>query len=404
MAIFLIFAVSTSVVSCGGKKQTRDSSKKSSSSKNKMRAQETGYAMIYDGDTALARDRATDDAKSGLVKKVLGESVRGTTTMENYELVSSVVEAKSFGLVKDTKVIKQSAVGNEFSITIEGTVELSAVEDAIEDALARYGKPKFMVLVEETFEGQQNQPGFTETETVMQDIMGNLGFEFVDAQTVQDLMRRERATMANAVKGNVNDDVQKLLLNTIGAEVIIVGKSVTMDQSATLREYGVGNMKSKQANIIIKAIDLYTGGIIATKSLNAPAIHIEPRTASKLAIEKALMSDKGLGKTSPGEFTRNIITKFTKAATNRQINILITGLDYYGLKKFRNQLEQRVRGIKSVNPKGQVGTAARLEVYFAGKTHDFIDELQGKGFDMGFNIEIKENYPNRVVLNVTLAK
>ena len=70
-------------------------------------------------------------------------------------------------------IIKKWQEGTEYFVTIEGTVEASVVEDAVEDALNRYGKPKFMVLIKETFNGKENLPGFTETEMLIQEIMGN---------------------------------------------------------------------------------------------------------------------------------------------------------------------------------------------------------------------------------------
>jgi hypothetical protein len=102
--------------------------------------------------------------------------------MEDYELVANIVEAKSYGLVKNIKIIKQWQEGTEYFVTIEGTVEPSVVEDAIEDALNRYGRPKFMVLIKETFNGKENMPGFTETEMLIQEIMGNLVFNLLTLQ------------------------------------------------------------------------------------------------------------------------------------------------------------------------------------------------------------------------------
>ncbi len=77
---------------------------------------------------------------------------------------------------------------------------------------------------------------------------------------------------------------------------------------------------------------------------------------------------------------------------------------YKGVKKFRNQISNRVRGVQKVLDKGRIGRASKLEVYFAGKTTDFLDELQAKSDKMGFNVTIKENFPNKAILNVKLIK
>lgn len=410
--VCLSLIIAVSVVSCGGgKSQKSDSDKtygdgsRERSSANPMRGQAKGMATIYDNDRALARDRALDDARNKLVEQVLGATVSGEALMKDYELVSILVQSKSYGLVKKEKILQEGAEGDAYMVTIEGTVEPGVVEDAIADALKRYGHPKFMVLINETFEGRLNAPGFTETEIKLQQIMGNSGFEFVDAQMTQDLMKRERQTMGKAMNGQVGEDVQNLLLNTVGAEVLIIGTAQTNDQSAALRQYSQ-NMRSKSAIVRLKAIDVYTGAIIATTSEQAPGVHIDNDTASKNAIEAVLK--KTLGKVDSetkkfkvGPYMDLIIKKFVQAATHRPINVFITGLDYTALKKFRDQVSQRIRGVRQVIERGRVGQAAKLEVQFAGKTNDFTDELLAKQSNMGFIFKIPQNFPNKVYLEAS---
>ncbi len=410
LIITLSLILLTSFVSCGGGKAVKDDTKKSSKkSQSANRGQETGYATIFDNDTALARDRALDDAKAKLVVKILGETVSGSSLMENFELVSNIVEAKSYGLVKNIEIIKKWQEGTEYFVTIEGTVEASVVEDAVEDALNRYGKPKFMVLVKETFNGKNNLPGFTETEMLVQEIMGNTGFQFVDAAMTQELMKKEKTKMQKAVSGSVSDDVQDLLLGDAGAEVLIVGTAETKAQgSKTLESYGAREMKSRSAIIRIKAIDVYTGDILASTSKQAPGLHIEDDTASKKAIENALKQILGKqgddGKFQPGQFMDTIIKKFVKAANGREIKILIAGLGAPELKDFKDQISNRVRGVKQVIEKGREGKAARLVVTFAGKTNDFEDELSAKASNMGYEINVTSSRPNKLIMTAKKVK
>lgn len=401
---FCLFLITC--LSCGNSqvKKTDDKSSSSSSAQSNT-GQATGYATIFDNDTALARDRAVDDAKLKLVRQVLGETISGRSLMKDFELVETIVVAKSVGLVKRDKIVKQWQEGSEYFVTIEGTVELAAVEDAISDILNTYGRPKFMVLIQETFEGQENLPGFTETELIIQEIMGNSGFEFVDAAMTQKLLENNRRSVTNAMNGKIGEQEQQLLLNDLGAEVIIIGTAQTNDQSGAMSQYSA-NLKSKQAIIRLKAIDVYTGAIIASTSKNAAGAHIDSATASKRAIEAALGSI--LGKTNvetnkfvSGPFMNAITDKFIKAASARQISLLISGLDYNGLTKFRNNVSQRVRGVSSVTSKGQSGQMARVEIVFAGKTHDFADELLAKASNMGFKIKVIESYPNKLVISAS---
>jgi len=404
LIITLSFILLTVFASCtGGKNVKDDSTSNSKKQTNPNRGQETGYATIFDDDTALARDRATDDAKSKLVLKILGETISGTSLMENYELVSNIVEAKSYGLVKNVSIVKKWQEGTEYFVTIEGTVEASVVEDAVEDALNRYGRPKFMVLVKETFNSKENLPGFTETEMLVQEIMGNTGFQFVDAAMTQELMKKEKSKMQKAVSGSVSEDVQDLLLSDAGAEVIIVGTAETKAQgSQTLKNLGATEMKSRSAIIRIKAIDVYTGDILASTSKQAPGLHIEDETASKKAIEAALKQILGKqgddGKFQPAQFMDTIIKKFVKAANGREIKVFIAGLSASELKNFKDQVSNRVRGVKQVIEKGRDGKAAKLEVIFAGKTNDFEDELSAKAANMGYEINVTSSRPNKLIM------
>ncbi len=413
IAILASVLVLAGAVSCGGGKSVKDGQNSSDfaldekpGSTTAARDRAKGVAAIFDNDRALARDRALNDARNKLVEKVLGTSITGESVMENYELVKHLVQARSYGLVKKEKIIEEHADADLYSVEIEGTVEQAVVEDAIEDALNRYGKPKFMVLISETFERKMNAPGFTETELLMQERMGGAGFEFVDMQTVQDLMKRQYGRMSKAMNGQVTEDVQSMLLNDAGAEVLIIGTAQTRDQSEVLRAYTT-SMKSKSAIVRLKAVDVYSGRILATTSKDAPGVHIQSDTASKRAIEAVLKKilggkDESTGASKPGPFMEEIIKQFVKSATQRQISVFITGLDYSGLKKFRNEVENRVRGVRQVLEKGRVGRAARVEVIFAGTTGEFIDELKAKAERLGFEFHIPENFPNRVALEAKL--
>lgn len=409
LILALSFILLTAFVSCGGGKSVKDD-KKSSSAKeqNSNTGQATGYATIFDNDKALARDRAIDDAKNKLVSKILGDTISGSTLVQDFQLVSSLVEAKSYGLVKRDKVIEEKQDDNTYIVTIEGTVETAAVEDAIEAALNTYGKPKFMVLIKENFNGKDNLPGFTETEMLVQEIMGNTGFQFVDAQTTQEMMKKDKAKMQKAAAGTVSDDVQDLLLADAGAEVIIVGTAETKEQGAkTLQNLGATEMKSRSAIIRIKAIDVYTGTILASTSKQAPGLHIESETASKKAIEatlKQILGKQEDGKFQPAQFMDTIIRGFIKAANAREIKLLITGLGGPELISFRNEVSQRIRGVKKIEEKGREGKASKLEITFAGKTNDFEQELTKKADDLGFKIEVKSSRPNKLILNAKKIK
>ncbi|RPI92999.1 MAG: hypothetical protein EHM32_08510 [Spirochaetales bacterium] len=71
--------------------------------------------------------------------------------------------------------------------------------------------------------------------------------------------------------------------------------------------------------------------------------------------------------------------------------LTITGLDFAELTKFRNEVQNRVRGVKKVYSRGQAGRAAKIEVEFAGKTDDLAQELNAKSKGAWFRYRNKRN-------------
>lgn len=392
------------IVACGDKNVKTEQSKATGDA---LHGQATGMAAIYDNDKGLARDRAIEDACQKLVGSVLGTSISSSSMVKDFQLISSIVESASTGMVKNQRFLKDTVEGGDtYVVTIEGDVYPSAVGDAIRSTLENYGRPKFIVLLKETFEGTTHEPGLTTSELSIMETMGNQGFQFVDASTVQSLMKQDRADMQKAMAGQVrgNEAVQNLLLSDNGAEVIIYGEVTTAaQQSAALTKINA-NMKSRQAVINLKAVDVYTGDILATVSANAPGIHIDPNTASITAIKACLGSKNVIGKTDDygqfqaGNFMNQITRKFLESATRRPIQLRVAGLTNPEMIKFRDFLSQRCRGVKKVEVKGQQGNEIKLEVLFAGKTVDLTDEFANKGTAGGFDINIVKSYPNKVQL------
>lgn len=371
------------------------------------RGKAKGTATIFDNNTALARDRALNDARNKLVENILGSMVYGSSLMQNYELVSTVVKSESSGMIKNENVIDEGKIENLYHVTIEGSVEKSAVEDAIGKAIERYGKPKMMILVKEDFIGTNNKPGFTQTEMVIGEKFGDLGFEFVDVGITKKLMKEQGNRMSKAIEGQMGDDVKDLLLGGKIADIVILGTADTTDQSESIKKYNP-NMNSHMAVINLKAVDVYTGNQFAAVSRKASGVFINPKGASIAAIEKTLEQILGKkdasGKFQAGPFLEGIIKKFTKAATNREIQLLITGLDRDGLTKFRNEVQQRVRGVNNIMSRGQIGQAGKLDVYFTGQTDEFLDELKSLSESLGFDIKITESFPNKATIQAKLRQ
>ncbi|HPO46424.1 MAG TPA: hypothetical protein PK875_11590, partial [Spirochaetota bacterium] len=120
LVLFVALFFLAAAVSCGGgsKKQVKGESGKAGKAGCELCGEATGYAQIFDNDQSLARDRAIDDAMNKLVGSKLGTFVTGTSVVEDFALVSSIVEAKTSGMVRTWKVLKEGAQEGAFVITI----------------------------------------------------------------------------------------------------------------------------------------------------------------------------------------------------------------------------------------------------------------------------------------------
>jgi hypothetical protein len=364
-----------------------------------------GSSTIFDDDKAFARDRALDDAKNNLVQKVLGVTVSSRTLVKDFALVSKLIKARSYGLVRDITILSEKIDGTLYRVTIRGRVEPQAVQEAVDDTLIRYGRPRFLVIVQETILGKPSSPDDNTTTSLVQEIMSNSGFDFIDPRFIKGLSKKEKKIISTA--GTPPLDYLQVLLEKNNAEVIITGSVKTIDQSSVLGENT--KMKSHQALVRLRAVDAYTGKILAAKSIQLPGIQITDQAASRVAIKNCLekimgREDRDSGKFSMGPFIKQIVHRFTRGATERQITITIQGLSgYEEVRKFRNALGNRIRGVDSVISRKLRKGTAEIEVVFAGKTAGFLDELKAKSKKMGYHITIVESYPNRAKLRVSPA-
>ena len=60
-----------------------------------------GQAMIKNGDEPAARDRALEDAQRKAVESAVGTMISAETVMENYQIISDRILAKSAGYIKN---------------------------------------------------------------------------------------------------------------------------------------------------------------------------------------------------------------------------------------------------------------------------------------------------------------
>jgi hypothetical protein len=337
----------------------------------------TGIAAIKNGNLGLAKDEALQDAKRVAVQEVLGSMVSARSDVKNFALVRQTVTSKSEGMIETFSIVSSQAVSEvEYHVRIKAKVSEAMIRQTIDEVVASQGKPRMMVLLEETFNNKADKNKVAQTELEAQFIAQ--GFPFVDRATVEKIIAKNRSKIADALGGN--DTAARELGVDAGAEIILVGTSRVKEAG----KIAGSPLISVQADLNVRVIDINTGKILTAGQEHGAYPHINAESGGVMAVHKAV--------TPLREKLVADIVKLWDINRANTIALLVTGLDYEKLMVLRGELTEKVRGVKAVNPKGSAGKAAKLEVEFEGSSFDLADRLLTSGLSVKLKIgDVKPN-------------
>lgn len=337
----------------------------------------TGISAIKGGNLGLAKDEALKDAKRVAVQEVLGSMVSARSDVKNFQLVKQTVTSKSEGMIETFTILSAAAASDvEYQVRIKAKVSEAMINQAIEEVVASQGKPRMMVIVDESFNNKADGNKVAQTELEAQFIAQ--GFPFVDRATVEKIVSKNRKKIAAALGGN-NSAARELGVDA-GAEIILVGSSRVKEAG----KIAGSQLISVQADLNVRVIDINTGKILTAGQEHGAYPHINAESGGVMAVKKAV--------TPLREKLVTDIVKLWDINRANTIALLVTGLDYEKLMVLRGELTEKVRGVKAVNPKGSAGKAAKLEVEFEGSSFDLADRLLTSGLSVKLKIgDVKPN-------------
>lgn len=371
-AIFITVALALSIAHSTGCKSAKEKPATESGW-----VEVTGVAAIKNGNLGLAKDEALKDAKRVAVQEVLGSLVSARSDVKNFELVRQTVTSKSEGMIETFSILSSTAVSDsEYQVRIKAKVSEVLINQTIEEVVASQGKPRMMVILEETFNGKADNNKVAQTELEAQFIAQ--GFPFVDRAAVERILNKNRKKIIAALGGN--DKAARELGVDAGAEIILVGSSRVKEAG----KIAGSQLISVQADLNVRVIDINTGKILTAAQEHGAYPHINPESGGVMAVKKAI--------TPLREKLVADIVKLWDINRANTIVLLVTGLDYERLMVLRGELTEKVRGVRAVNPKGSSGKAAKLEVEFEGSSFDLADRLVTSGLSIKLKIgEVKPN-------------
>lgn len=354
-----------------------------------------GMAAVQ-GNPAIARDHAVQDALRKAVEQAVGTMVSSETLVENFQVVRDNIYNKSQGYVKDYKIVKESPGTDLYAVTITATVSTENLKNdlgALGLLIARVGKPRTLFMIAEQNVGQEiliywwgswgsrggaafagQSVEMAVSETVLKEEFLNRGFNVIDISAVTG-----KFEISNAYRiADLTDTGAREIGRKMGAEIIIKGKALAKEGPRTAGS----SVGSYLADITLSAVRVDNGQVLASVRGNAAARHVAQHVGGNQAIENAArqVADK---------LVEQITAKWTAEMSGGQlIQLTIRGLG--GMKdlvKIKEFLKGKVRGVQNVIQRNFERGEAVLEVDAKSSAQQIGDELASKPIQ-GLDLDI----------------
>jgi hypothetical protein len=338
------------------------------------------------GNPAIARDNAIQDALRKAVEQAVGTMVASETLVENFQVVRDNIYNKSQGYVKEYKIVKESPGKDLYAVTISATVSTESLKNdlgALGLLIARVGKPRTLFMIAEQNVGQEillywwgwwgrggaafagQSVEMAVSETVLKEEFLNRGFNVIDISAVTG-----KFEISNAYRiADLTDTGAREIGRKMGAEIIVKGKALAKEGPRTAGS----SVGSYLADITLSVVRVDNGQVLASVRGNAAARHVAQHVGGNQAIENAArqVADK---------LVEQITAKWTAEMSGGQlIQLTIRGLG--GMKdliKVKEFLKTKVRGVQNVIQRSFERNEAVLEVDAKTTAQQLGDELAAK--------------------------
>jgi hypothetical protein len=360
-----------------------------------------GVGAVIGGDRAIARDQAIQDALRKAVEQAVGTLVSSETMVQNFQTLSDKIYTQSQGYIQNYRVVSETPGPNVHQVTIQATVAMGNLEkdlQALGFLLGQVGKPRIMILVAEQQIGQQyynywwgihrgTQTDLNVAENTIMDRFREKGFDIVDHQAQAGNIKIPPAFQVV----ELSDRNAVTLGKQVDAEIVIVGKAL----ARSVGSIAGTAMKSLQANISMRAIQVDNARVLSSGTENAAAVHIDEVTGGSEAIKKASvkMSDKMMD---------DILKNFQKrvaATTLVQLTVFgLSGAD--DVRKFKTSVLGQVRGVEGIHERSFSENTLKVDVDIRGSSQSLSQEIGRKTFP-DFNVKVIRSTWNTLEVQVS---
>ncbi len=353
-----------------------------------------GVGAIIGGDEAKAEDDALASALRSAVEQVIGTMIQSEVLVQNYQTVEDNIYSHTQGYVKNYNVISKSKKSDTIlEVAIQATVKKADLKNDLEAIgllIARKGKPRLMVIIDEKNLDDHYYSwamDMNTSENAFMNIMLQKGFPFVDREVAMRKLKKDEVLAA--LSGD-EQAAQSIGLEA-GAELLILGKAVSKEASggpAVVRQSG---MVSCQATMNLRAVRADDGQILATTSQQAAAAHIDRLMGGTNALKRT-------AEMAAQDLSSKIIDRWQKDVySGTTINLrLMNVATFSDLVKVKNMLPVMIRGVQKVYQRDYTQQTALFELDVRGTASGIAEELVMKDLSP-YSIEVINVTQNTIV-------
>ncbi len=349
-----------------------------------------GYGAILAGDVANARDRAIEDALRRAVEQAVGTYIQSETVVQNFMLVKDEILSRARGFVQGYKVLSEGKEDpTTYVVTVEALVKVGDVAQAIEQLIEQAGRPRIMVLIQETVDGEPSDARDAENALVGAFREKSDRFLLLDPEVVARNIEASRARAAFAGDLQAAAAIGRMA----GADLVIVGTA----EVRHVRQEVYGTVwESSQARVSARALWVDTGEIVATESSAATKTVGAEQQTGVSALQEACseLVDRMLPKLL--EYWRG-----EAFGGGKTIQMLVRGLPSLSeLGNFESILRYSIRGLKKSRLRSFEGGVAVYDLEATSDGLQIAKELESKNL-RPFQVKVVSASRNRIEVQVS---